>query len=74
MQYSTLYDFNTLNFTLSETFEAELKKLHNSGILLIDGTLVQDLPSPMRSRRLRQVCYYHCANCHYSHQSNTRSL
>ncbi|XP_045593845.1 phosphatidylinositol 4-phosphate 3-kinase C2 domain-containing subunit alpha isoform X2 [Procambarus clarkii] len=44
-----------------ETFETELTRLQNSGFLLVDGTPVQDLPSPMRSRRLRQVVKQMCA-------------
>ena len=43
-------------FLFTETFERELSRLQNSGFLLIDGTPVQDLPSPMRSRKVRQVC------------------
>ncbi|KAG7163556.1 Phosphatidylinositol 4-phosphate 3-kinase C2 domain-containing subunit alpha-like [Homarus americanus] len=44
-----------------ETFEIELTRLQNSGFLLVDGTPVQDLPTPMRSRRLRQVVKQMCA-------------
>ncbi|XP_069950780.1 phosphatidylinositol 4-phosphate 3-kinase C2 domain-containing subunit beta-like isoform X2 [Cherax quadricarinatus] len=44
-----------------ETFETELTRLQNSGFLLVDGTPMQDLPSPMRSRRLRQVVKQMCA-------------
>ncbi|XP_068208822.1 phosphatidylinositol 4-phosphate 3-kinase C2 domain-containing subunit beta isoform X4 [Palaemon carinicauda] len=44
-----------------ETFETELTRLQNAGFLLIDGTPVQDLPTPMRSRRLRQVVKHLCA-------------
>ncbi|XP_050713175.1 phosphatidylinositol 4-phosphate 3-kinase C2 domain-containing subunit beta-like isoform X2 [Eriocheir sinensis] len=43
-----------------ETFEKELSRLQNSGFLLIDGTPVQDLPSPMRSRKVRQVVRQMC--------------
>lgn len=42
-------------FLFAETFEKELSRLQNSGFLLIDGTPVQDLPSHMRSRKVRQV-------------------
>lgn len=44
-----------------ETFETELLRLQNSGFQLVDGTPVQDLPSAMRSRRLRQVVKQMCA-------------
>ncbi|KAK7070689.1 Phosphatidylinositol 4-phosphate 3-kinase C2 domain-containing subunit alpha [Halocaridina rubra] len=44
-----------------ETFEQELSRLQNSGFLLIDGTPVQDLPSPMKSHRLSQVVKNMCA-------------
>ncbi|XP_063588936.1 phosphatidylinositol 4-phosphate 3-kinase C2 domain-containing subunit alpha-like [Penaeus indicus] len=44
-----------------ETFETELTRLQNSGFLLVDGMPLQDLPSPMRSRRLRQVVKQMCA-------------
>ncbi|KAK3877587.1 hypothetical protein Pcinc_017702 [Petrolisthes cinctipes] len=44
-----------------DTFETELKNLHKSGVLLIDGTMVQDLPSPMRSIGLRQVVKQLCS-------------
>ncbi|XP_076040725.1 phosphatidylinositol-4-phosphate 3-kinase catalytic subunit Pi3K68D isoform X2 [Oratosquilla oratoria] len=45
-----------------ETFERELSRLHNSGFLLIEGNPIEDLPTPMRSRRVRQVVKQLCAS------------
>lgn len=50
-------------FLFAETFERELSRLQNSGFLLINGTPVQDLPSPMRSRKVRQVCISKLSGC-----------